>query len=105
MRWHLNQPKTDTSAIFYRTNPSNKSTALINWQSKPIKKCLRGYPVRKCSCFPSEAPMCCAPMRHRAVGANRPLTEKEIVRPIVSNRKQLMKAFTFKLDMSKMRKE
>lgn len=101
MKWYLNQPKSEGDSIFYQTNVFNKSTQLVNWQSKPVKKCNRFYPIRKCGCFPSEAPITSYPMRHRAVGARRPLGEKEIVRPIVTDRKNLMKNFTFKLQPRK----
>lgn len=105
MKWYLNQPKPEGDGIFYKQNEFNRSTALINWQSKPVKKCHRVFPIRTCSCFPDNAPISSYPMRHRPVGAARPLNEKEIVRPIVSNRKELTKAFTFKLDKKKMRSD
>lgn len=105
MRWYLDQPKQEGEGIFYQQNEFNRSTALVNWQSKPVRRCQRGYPIRTCGCFPDNAPISSYPMRHRPVGAKRPLNEKEIVRPIVSNRKELMKAFTFKLEKKKMRSE
>lgn len=104
MKWYLNQPKPEGDSIFYQTNEFNKSTNLIHWQSKPVKRC-SPYPFRTSSCFPAEAPLSCHPMRHRPVGATRPLTDKEIVRPLVSNRKELIKAFTFKLDKRFLRKD
>jgi hypothetical protein len=101
MKWYLNQPKSEGDAIFYQTNEHNRSTSLVNWQSKPVIKCNRKYPIRKCGCFPSEAPIACYPMRHRVVGPDRPLEEKEIVRRIVTDRKNLQKTFTFKLEQKK----
>lgn len=97
MKWYLNSPKSDAEAILYQTNEFNRSTALVNWQSKPIKRCNPKYPVRKCGCFPSEAPIACYPMRHRAVGPDHPLDGHETVRRVVTDRKNLMKSFQFKL--------
>lgn len=86
----------------YKQHEFNRSTRLINWQSKPLKKCKHSFPIRTSSCFPDMAPIdCTPPMRYRPVGGTRVLTENEIKRPTakIDDKRELNKAFTFKLKL------